>query len=163
MNINAPLNPNVSIVINYLNEKQVPHTQQIFDAPACSAEQAADLLSCPLGAIVKSLVFEMTASDRLLLALVSGQNRADLQKLSTLAREPVRVAAPKTVLAKTGFPVGAVPPCGLEGISQTYIDADLMSFQHVWASAGAENILVRLNPADLINLTTGKVETIKQM
>jgi prolyl-tRNA editing enzyme YbaK/EbsC (Cys-tRNA(Pro) deacylase) len=163
MNIGNQTYPNgVRSVLDYLASKQISFQLQVFDAPAHSASQAADLLGCPLGAIVKSLVFEKTDSGHLLLALVSGKNRADLQKLSTLACEPVRVADPKIVLSKTTYPVGAVPPCGLNGISQTLIDTDLMDYAHVWASAGAENILFRISTTDLEQLVEGKIENIKQ-
>ena len=120
------------------------------------------LLKCPLGAIVKSLVFENLPSGEVLLVLVSGQNRADLQVLSTLLGTAVEPAKPAAVLAKTGYPVGAVPPLGLPGVFQTIIDEDLFTFQQVWASAGAFNILMGVNPSDLSSLIRGQVSDIKQ-
>ena len=154
--------PNVCAVLTFLRENQILYELSTFEAPAHQASQAAGLLGCPLGAIVKSLVFEKTASGELLLVLVSGQNRADEHILNTLVGEHVQPAKPEAVLAKTGFTVGAVPPCGLSGISLTIIDADLMGYPNVWASAGAVNVLMRLKPSDLSNFTDGRIEEIKQ-
>ena len=154
--------PNVLAVVKVLVENEIPYELRAFDAPARQASQAAGLVDCPLGAIVKSLVFEKTATGELMLVLVSGQNRADEHKLSTLVGEPVQPAKPEKVLAETGFVVGAVPPCGLDGIVETIIDADLMPYQNIWASAGAINTLMRIQPVDLYKLTGGRIEDIKQ-
>lgn len=157
--IEYPLN--VSAVLTILDENEISYKLATFEATARQASQAAALVGCPLGAIVKSLVFEKTASGELLLVLVSGQNRADFHVLNTLVGEPVQPAKPETVLARTGYPVGAVPPCGLAGMSLTIIDSDLLGYPYVWASAGAENILMRLKPAQLSLLTKGRIEEIK--
>lgn len=157
-----PYSPKVQKVLNILKQNEVPFEVRLFDTPARQASQAAALLGCPLGAIVKSLVFENKTIGGLFLVLVSGQNRADTHILSTLVGAAVGTAKPKTVLSKTGFPVGAVPPIGILNIGQTIIDADLMTFQYVWASAGEVNALLRVNSPDLLRLTAGQVEMIKQ-
>ena len=143
-------------------ENELPFEVREFSTPAHQASQAAALVNCNLGAIVKSLVFENTLNRKLLLALASGKNRVDLIKLSALAGSPIKTAHPKTVLAKTGYPVGAVPPWGLQGIHQTMVDEDLMHFVYIWASAGAVDILMKVTPSALIKLTAGQVENIKQ-
>lgn len=158
---NSNFPPSVSAVLNILIENEIPYELGIFEEPAHQASQAARLVGCPLGAIVKSLVFEKTSSGELLLVLVSGQNRADVKILSALAKTSVQTAKPEMVLSNTGYPVGAVPPCGLDGIVQTIIDVDLIHFQHVWASAGAINTLIRIQPSDLCRLTDGRIEDIK--
>ena len=164
MNTNTSIEypPNVRAVLAVLEANQILYKLAIFETPARQASQAAALVGCPLGAIVKSLVFEKTASGELLLVLVSGQNRADGQILNTLVGEPVQPAKPEIVLASTGYPVGAVPPCGLAGISLTIIDADLMAFPQVWASAGAVNILFQINSNDLFTLVGGQAKEIKR-
>jgi prolyl-tRNA editing enzyme YbaK/EbsC (Cys-tRNA(Pro) deacylase) len=154
--------PKVNDVLNILKENEIPFEVRLFDTPARQASQAAALLGCPLGAIVKSLVFENKTTGGLFLVLVSGQNRADTHILSTLVGAAVGTAKPETVLSKTGFPVGAVPPIGISDVGQTIIDADLMTFQYVWGSAGEVNALLRVNSPDLLRLTAGQVEMIKQ-
>lgn len=143
-----PYPPEVQSILDILTENAIPFTVRVFDSPARQASQAAELVGCPLGAIVKSLVFEQVASGDLLMVLVSGKNRADLQTLQNITGGIVKPASPETVLAETGFTVGAVPPLGLQGNHQSVMDADLLVFEQVWASAGAVNILMRISPYD---------------
>lgn len=96
------------------------------------------------------------------MVLVSGKNRADLQILSQLTGEDVQPAKPKTVLALTGYPVGAVPPIGGKGAVTVIMDVDLMLFKYVWASAGSSNILMRITPSNLQKLLNNEVKAIKQ-
>jgi prolyl-tRNA editing enzyme YbaK/EbsC (Cys-tRNA(Pro) deacylase) len=42
------------------------------------------------------------------------------------------------------------------------MDADLLQFSQVWASAGVENILMALNPTALQTLTHARAAQIKQ-
>ena len=154
--------PGVQDVLNILVENQIPIEIRIFDTPARQASQAAALVGCPLGAIVKSLIFEKLTSGDILFVLVSGKNRVDLDVVSQIVGDRVRPAQPATVLEKTGYPVGAVPPINAKGAVPVIVDADLLLHEHVWASAGADNILIKFDPLDLLNLTKGKIEAIKQ-
>lgn len=95
------------------------------------------------------------------MVLVSGKNRADLQKLNQVIGEEVQPAKPNTVLAMTGYPVGAVPPIGVKGTVLVIMDADLMLYEHVWASAGSSNILVKIKSQNLLKITDGLIETLK--
>jgi len=147
-------------VLRVLLDQENPYELRAFDTPAHSASQAAELLNCPLGAIVKSLVFQKQASGELFMVLVSGKNRADTEKLSQVVSELVQTAKPKTVHAMTGYPVGAVPPFGFKASLPTIMDVDLLDYEHVWASAGAENMLMQLNPKVLQHLTQAQVDLI---
>ena len=151
----------VQAVLSILKQSGTPFEVRSFSEPARQASQAAALVGCPLGAIVKSLVFRKHFSGDLFLALVSGQNRADTHILSQLAGDAVQPAPAEVVLAETGYPVGAVPPIGMPGEYPVVMDADLMQYPQVWASAGAEHILMALMPADLQALTQAQVERIK--
>jgi prolyl-tRNA editing enzyme YbaK/EbsC (Cys-tRNA(Pro) deacylase) len=132
----------VSKVLEVLNSQDMDHQVRVFDAPAHHAREAAELLNCPLGAVVKSLVFASKDQEKFVLVLVSGQNRADNQKLSKITGFGVLTAKPERVLALTGYPVGAVPPFGADLELPVIIDQDLMTYQNLWASAGSSHILV---------------------
>lgn len=153
--------PSVLTVLSILKQSGTPFEVRSFSEPARQASQAAALVGCPLGAIVKSLVFQKHTSGDLFLALVSGQNRADTHILGHIAGDDVQPAPAEVVLAETGYPVGAVPPIGMPGEYPVVMDADLMQYPQVWASAGAEHILMALMPADLQALTQAQVERIK--
>jgi Cys-tRNA(Pro) deacylase len=139
----------------------IPYDLRAFTKPAHTANQAAALLACPLGAIVKSLVFLMGEKEALLLVLVSGKNRADLNRLREILGQPVQPAKPEVVKKLTGYEVGAVPPVGMAGDYPVIMDEDLLAFDQVWASAGAGTILIGLSPQDLQQVSRAEIRSVK--
>ena len=73
-----------------------------------TAEQAAAAMGTTVGRIVKSLVF--MAGQEPLLALVSGANRLDTERLAAHLGRPVRRAGADEVREATGFGIGLVGP-----------------------------------------------------
>jgi len=127
-----------------------------FGAETRTAEQAAEAVGCPVGAIVKSLVF--VDGDEPVLVLTSGANRVDTAKISpNLARGDA-----DTVRAATGFAIGGTPPFGHLTKLRTYVDEDLMPHAKVWAAAGAPDSVFPIAPADLVRLANGVVQNVAQ-
>ena len=126
-----------------------------------TAQEAADAVGCQLGQIVKSLVFRGPKSETPYLVLVSGPNRADLDRLAQLVGEPVRMAEPDFVREATGFSIGGVAPVGLRGSIKTLIDQDLLRYDTIWAAAGTPRSVFSLTPEDLMQLTAGQVANIR--
>ncbi len=149
----------IQLVLQKLQEQGEVVYLRSFDAPARRASEAADLLGCPLGAVVKSLVFQIGES-KAVLVLVSGENRADLAVLSRILGQSVIQASPTFVRQRTGFPVGAVPPFGIDAELQVIIDETLMDYANIWASAGSAHTLMRLSPAVLVEQTQGIVRSV---
>ncbi len=144
-----------------LEREGIPYQLKIFERPAYRASQAAELLECELGAVVKSLVFLLDGKD-LLLVLASGENRVDLELLETQLGQKVSQAKPGDVRRLTGYEVGSVPPFGIPGDFPVLIDEDLLHFAQVWAAGGSAHILVGLSPETLQQISGGKVMRIKQ-
>ena len=121
-----------------------------------TAQDAAAAIGCDVAQIVKSLVF--TADGTPLLVLTSGANRADVQRLATLAgASEVRRAAPEVARAATGFTVGGTPPFGHPAPVRTFCDEDLLGHDVVWAAAGTPDSVFPLTPADLLRWTGATV------
>ena len=125
-----------------------------FSSATRTAQQAADTLGVPVGAIVKSLCF--VADGVPVMLLVSGANRADLQKVQRLlgASEVARADA-DTVRAATGYAIGGVPPLGHATRLRLLLDRDLRQYDVLWAAAGTPHSVFRLDPALLAHLTGG--------
>ncbi len=151
----------VQQVLSLLDGHHMPYQLRSFEQPAHHASEAADLLSCPLSAIVKSLVFQKVSIGSILLVLVSGKHRVDMDVLRALVGETVRPARPEDVIKMTGYPVGAVPPFGMTGEFPVFIDEDLMDHDVVWGSAGDVNILLGVSPEVLKSLCGGFVVRLK--
>jgi prolyl-tRNA editing enzyme YbaK/EbsC (Cys-tRNA(Pro) deacylase) len=121
--------------------------------PSRTAEDAARACGCAVGQIVKSLVFRGRDSGALVLLLVSGANRVDLQAAAAAAGEPLARADADEVRARTGFAIGGVAPVGHLETPRIWIDRDLMRFGTVWAAAGAPDAVFAVAPAHLARAT----------
>lgn len=113
-----------------------------------TAVEAARAVGCPVGAIVKSLVF-MAGGEPLLL-LVSGDNLVDVEALSAHLGLPVRRASADEVREATGFAIGGVPPLGHRRPLPALADPALMLYDVVRAAAGTPDAVFPADPARLL-------------
>ena len=125
-----------------------------------TAEAAAAALNCEVAAIAKSLIFHARRSDQAVLAVMSGVNRVDPDKLSQLTGEKVKFASADFVLQRTGYVIGGVPPIH-SFIIPTFIDDDLFSIQRIWASAGSACSVFATSAQQLLKVTNGQRAKIK--
>jgi prolyl-tRNA editing enzyme YbaK/EbsC (Cys-tRNA(Pro) deacylase) len=124
-----------------------------------TAEEAATAIGTTVPKIVKSLVF--LADDAPLLALVSGSNRLDTDRLgATLGRQIARADA-ATVRSATGFAIGGIPPLGHASPLEVVVDRDLLQYDVVWAAAGTPHAVFPIAPAALVSATGGRVIDLK--
>jgi len=104
-----------------------------------------------------------TASGASILVIASGINRVDERCVADLIGEPIERAPAEFVREMSGYAIGGVPP-----IAHAYppdavlIDADLMTFDAIWAAAGTPNAVVRLTPAELLQVSRGRVADVKR-
>jgi prolyl-tRNA editing enzyme YbaK/EbsC (Cys-tRNA(Pro) deacylase) len=61
----------------------------------------------------------------------------------------------------TGFAIGGVAPLGSETPLATFMDADLMSFDVVWAAAGSPTAVFAVAPAALAAATGARVIAVR--
>ena len=132
---------------------------KILKETARTAKDAANILNCEEGAIVKSLVFK--AEKEFLICLVSGDKRCSLNKLKKItSKKDVSMASADDVKAQTGFTIGGVSPAGHINSLRIIIDETLKRFQTVFAAAGHPNSIFEINFSRLKDLTNGKIEDI---
>lgn len=117
-----------------------------------TAQDAADAIGCPVGAIVKSLV--LTSDDGPLMVLASGGNRVSYGKVEAASgRSGVRRADADTARAATSYPVGGVSPFGHPAPLLMLIDRDLLGFDRIWAAAGTPDSVFPIAPDALVTAT----------
>lgn len=126
-----------------------------------TAEQAAAAIGCQVGQIAKSLVFRAAESDRPVLVIASGANRVNEKAIGALLGEKIVKADADFVRQRTGFAIGGVPPVGHSEPLTTFIDQNLLNYPEIWAAAGTPHAVFRLNAADLLRATGGRVAAIK--
>ena len=157
-----PLSTSAQKVQDALRARGYPLTVIESEQPTKTAQQAADFAGCLLGQIVKSLIFKGTVTGKPILVLTSGANRVDEKRISAYAGEPIGRADPEFVRAMSGFAIGGVPPVGHLQPMETYLDEDLLQYPSIWAAAGTPNAIFKLSPAQLHQMTGGKIAPVKE-
>ncbi|MGH7389955.1 MAG: YbaK/EbsC family protein [Candidatus Rokuibacteriota bacterium] len=122
-----------------------------------TAAEAARLMGCEVGQIAKSLVFKAEKTGRAVLVIASGANQVNEFRVGMYLKEAVVKAPASLVRQATGFAIGGVPPLGHATAMETFIDQDLMKHAEIWAAAGTPNALFKLAPADLTQMSGGRV------
>jgi len=150
------MHPNVTRVVEAAAAEGLAIEVRRFPEGTRTAADAARAVGCEVAHIVKSLVFMV--DDRPVVALVSGANRVDLDKLATAAGGTSgRRADGDEARAATGFAIGGVPPFGHATGTMILIDRDLEVHEVVWAAAGLPDAVFALRPADLVRASGGTV------
>lgn len=132
-------------------ELGVPVGPVRYPAGTRTAADAAAAVGCDVGQIVKSLVF--ATPTKLVLALTSGANQVDTERLGELAGEEISLADPEAVRAATGFAIGGTPPFGHFASLPSWIEEDLLAYDTVWAAAGTPDSCFPIAPAQLVAAT----------
>jgi prolyl-tRNA editing enzyme YbaK/EbsC (Cys-tRNA(Pro) deacylase) len=126
-----------------------------------TAKDAARAIGCEVGQIVKSLVF--IGDGRPMLALTSGANRVDTERLAALAGATgARRASPDEARSATGFAVGGTPPFGHPQPVATFLDRDLLDYGEIWAAAGTPDSVFRTTPDELLRASGAQVADLKE-
>jgi prolyl-tRNA editing enzyme YbaK/EbsC (Cys-tRNA(Pro) deacylase) len=131
-----------------------------LDRSARTAAEAAAALGCRVDQIAKSLVFRLRESGQALLVVTSGANRVDEAAVGAIVGEPLDKADAAFVREQTGFAIGGVAPVGHARPLATLIDQHLLTWPHIWAAAGHPSTVFRLDPADLVRVTRGRVVAV---
>jgi prolyl-tRNA editing enzyme YbaK/EbsC (Cys-tRNA(Pro) deacylase) len=121
---------------------------------ARTAQEAADAVGVPVGAIVKSLVF--AADGAPILVLTSGDHQVDTTKIAAiLGAASVKRADADLVREATGFPIGGVAPVGHPQPLTTVIDEHLRGFAVIWAAAGTPHAVFPTTYDELVAVSGG--------
>ncbi len=149
----------VKRVIKILSDFDSNLKVEAMNSSARTAADAAAVLNCEVGAIVKSLL--LRADESFILCLVSGDKRCSLNKIKKMInKKDVSMANADQVKSQTGFSIGGVSPVAhLEKI-EILIDSSLSRYENVYAAAGHPNSIFKIAYKQLIKLTKGKEEDI---
>lgn len=149
------MKPATERVLEALNSVGLNADIKEFAESTRTAAEAAKAVGSEVGQIVKSLVF--LAGQSPILALVSGANQVDTERLAAIAGDPITRASAEVVREATGYAIGGVPPIGHATTVPTYCDAALQQYELVWAAAGTPNTVFAITPSDLIRITGARV------
>jgi Cys-tRNA(Pro) deacylase len=147
-------------VQDILREKGFDSTVVELADSTRTAQEAAQAIGCSVAQIVKSLVFKTEQTQEPILVVASGSNRVNEKRLAELVGEPIGKANANFVRQHTGYVIGGVAPIGHAENIRTFIDADLLQYDTIWAAAGTPFAVFQLTPQDLQAMTGGTVVSI---
>lgn len=151
----------VERVRRFLQEQGLSIQVREMDQSTRTAALAAAACGCPVGAIVKSLLF--LADGRPVLVLVSGDRRADPRKIARLVQAgQATMANADAVRSITGYAIGGVPPVAHSTPLTVLLDENLLSHGVVWAAAGAPNAVFPVAPGDLLRLAGARAADVTE-
>jgi prolyl-tRNA editing enzyme YbaK/EbsC (Cys-tRNA(Pro) deacylase) len=107
--------------------------------------------------ILKTLLF-VDRTGTVVLVIASGTSRVVPARLAALTGlDRPRLADPATVLRLTGYPAGGVAPVGHRSALRVLIDRRAAELDVAFGGGGAEDLLLRIRPVDIIRLTEAAV------
>jgi prolyl-tRNA editing enzyme YbaK/EbsC (Cys-tRNA(Pro) deacylase) len=154
------LSKNAQYIQDFLKRKGIETKVVELPDSTRTAEEAAKAIGCQVAQIVKSLIFKTKTTNRPILVLASGANRVSPEKIAAACKEEIVKADADFTREVTGFAIGGIPPVGHAHKIETYIDADLLKLQELWAAAGTPHAVFNIDTSSLVNLTGGKVIVI---
>ena len=160
--IRETLSASAQKVQNILAERGTTLKVVEFIESTRTSAEAAERVGVSIGQIAKSLVFKAKTSGKAVLVIASGANRVDEKKIAAQLGEKIGRADPEFAREATGFVIGGIPPLGHSQELPTFLDEDLFQYQIIWAAAGTPNAVFELTPAQLAELTGGKVADIRE-
>ena len=137
-----------------------------LEETARSADDAAASLGVEVAAIVKTLIFEFTATSGTfagqtfpIAALISGDRLCATEAIPALMEMEGKVRRPdaEAVKAITGYSIGGVSPVDLPEDVIVFIDTALGRNDALWAAAGHTHYVFRASFAELQRITGGRV------
>jgi prolyl-tRNA editing enzyme YbaK/EbsC (Cys-tRNA(Pro) deacylase) len=155
------LSKSAQTIQDFLSAQNIP--AQVIELPDSTrtADDAAKAIGCRPAQIVKSLIFKTKHTHKPILVLASGPNRVNEKLIAQAVNEEITKADADFVREKTGFAIGGIPPLGHKEKIETYIDADLLTHEILWAAAGTPHAVFSIYSTFLQSLTQGIILSIK--
>lgn len=130
----------------------------VFGSSTATSKQAAEIVGCQLGQIVKCLGYMINMTTPVLI-LASGDQSIDERKLAALygvGRKKARMMTAAQCITVLGYAPGGVPPIAHRTNDLTIIlDESLQRFETVYAAGGAANAIFPVTASTLEEVTGG--------
>jgi|TARA_B110000263_G_scaffold246143_1_gene256770 prolyl-tRNA editing enzyme YbaK/EbsC (Cys-tRNA(Pro) deacylase) len=146
--------------------KNVRHPEMVIELSetARTAQDAANALLVPVGAIVKSLLFIINNENKEIpvVTLIAGDKKCKIELISKVLDVSGTVRRPNAEEVKkiTGYSIGGVSPIGLSKSIKLIIDTSLKRFDKIWSAAGHPHCVFSASFTQLKDIT-GALETEK--
>lgn len=132
-------------------------TEYEVDESDLSALTLAKKIGQDIGQIFKTLVLRGDKTG-IFVAVIPGNAEVDLKKAAKISgNKNCAMAQQKELLGLTGYIRGGCSPLGMKKAYPVFIHETCRFFDSVFISAGQRGLQLKLNPDDLIRLTSAVV------
>jgi Cys-tRNA(Pro)/Cys-tRNA(Cys) deacylase len=144
---------------DYLDRLAIPYQRAEFPP---DIEKGAASVARALGyrerQMIKTLIFETAAGERLLVMVGGDQNIVSGNLKKAAGSRDIRMASPEAVQATTGYVIGSIPPFSWqpEGF-RTFLEASLMGEPVLGVGTGSWGHEILIAPADLARASGAQV------
>jgi Cys-tRNA(Pro)/Cys-tRNA(Cys) deacylase len=128
-----------------------------IDETDLSAKTVAARLSQNINMIFKTLVI-IGDKTGVIVAVIPGGEELDLKKAAIAScNKNVSMVAMKDILGLTGYIRGGCAPIGMKKKYPVYFHESSVLHNYIFVSAGIRGLQIKINPKDLIEITSGKI------
>ena len=143
----------------YLDQLVIPYERRAFPA---ATEKGAAAVAHALGfrerQMVKTLIFETDKGERVLIMLGGDQNAVSGHLKKALGSRNIKMAAPETVKAVTGYEVGSIPPFHWQPSGfRSFVDGSLLHEPLLGVGAGQWGEEILITPQHLVQAARAQV------
>ena len=153
------MDPYAARLAEWLAQHDVRAEHHTFDASTHSVAEAAAAVGGSAEDFVKSICMVADAGT-FVVAIVKGEDRASTTRVSAAIGQPIRLAKPEEMLARTGYPAGGTPPFGFD--ATFLVDERVMERAYVWGGGGSDRALVRVAPTEMLRANGGRVARVRK-
>lgn len=160
----ADLNdPKVAQVVAAAESSGIKIEPVTFERETRTSKDAAREVGCEVAEIVKSLVFKVSGSEEMVLLLLSGADRVDLERAaSALGVAGLERADADAAKVATGYSIGATPPFGHPHQLRVAMDERILGLDLVWAAGGRTDSVFQISSSDLLAVSGATVARLRE-
>ena len=136
----------------FLEGLGIPHQRLSFPSDTeKGAAGVARALGYEPGQMVKTLIFETGAAERVLVMLGGDKNGISGHLKRAIGSRNIKLAGPDTVKGVTGYEIGSIPPFHWQTAGfRSFLDACLMDEELLGVGAGVWGEEILMAPQDLV-------------
>ena len=143
----------------FLEGLGIPHQRLSFPPDTeKGAAGVARALGYEPGQMVKTLIFETGAGERVLVMVGGDKNGISGHLKRAIGSRNIRLASPETVITVTGYEIGSIPPFHWQPTRfRSFVDASLMEEELLGVGGGVWGQEIMIAPTDLVAASGAKV------
>jgi Cys-tRNA(Pro)/Cys-tRNA(Cys) deacylase len=144
---------------SYIRKNKIEAELLRFNQSTHSVSEAAEAVGADSEDFVKSICM-IGPREELIVAIVKGDDRASTTRVAkALNIDRPRIANPKEMLEKSGYPAGGTPAFGYDAIF--LMDPKVMEKELVYSGGGSVQALILMSPSEMQETNNAKVARIR--